>query len=183
MLTCQSSERPSDSRRSHGALLRCMLCFIWGTPRWYRRGSARRNRSPKIQGGACDSTAFFFVCFVFLRFRDKEKDEGRSSTETRMCINAPRLAEQRGNLAAAMKERLLSAGTAFDPPFRTFFHFFPPLPFEIYRRPHYLNYCLMINRAACAGYVHKGAAFLQKKQFSLVRTIKVSSDLFMQQCK
>lgn len=36
----------------------------------------------------------------------------------------------------------------------------------IYHCPRYLNYHLMINRAAC-GYVHKGAAFLQKKQFSV----------------
>lgn len=122
--------------------------------------------------------------FFFLGVSEtKRKTKKGAPLKTRMCINAPRLATRRGNLAAAMRERLLSAGTAFDPPFCTFFHFFPPLPLEIYRRPHYLNYCLMINRAACAGYVHKGAAFLQKKQFSLVRTIKVSSDLFMQQCK
>lgn len=32
MLTCQSSKSQSDSRQCHGDLLRCMLCFIWGTP-------------------------------------------------------------------------------------------------------------------------------------------------------
>lgn len=38
--------------------------------------------------------------------------------------------------------------------------------FKIYHCPHYWNYCLMINWAA-HGYVHKGTAFLWKKQFSL----------------
>lgn len=48
-------------------------------------------------------------------------------------------------------------------------HFLKGKKTEIYHCPNYLNYCLMINRLA-HGYVHKGTAFLQKKQFSVVRS-------------
>ena len=40
---------------------------------------------------------------------------------------------------------------------------------EIYHCPHYLNYYLMIHRAACS-YVHTGTALPQKKQSSVVHS-------------